>query len=400
MPDAAIRGKFVWHELLTTDLESASSFYSRVVGWTMQTSDWNQSYKLFVSGTPMAGLMILPDEAKAMGAPPHWLAYIGTPQVDATLREAVMLGGRVLVEPMDLPGIGRFAVLMDPQGAAFAIFTPEGEGGSSDHSTELGDFSWHELITTDWQAGFAFYQRLFGWEKTEAMDMGAMGTYQMFGLRGRTMGGMFNKPAEMPAPPHWLPYALVTDARRAADLVKSAGGRVVNGPMEVPGGDWIVQFQDQQGVIFAVHSRTPAAKPARPAPKPPAEKAAPKAPAKKAAKKAPAKKAPAKKAPAKKAPAKKAPAKKAKKAPAKKAKKAVKAPARRAAKKAARAPMKKMAKKGRKKAVMKTRKAPARKAAKKTTRKTTKKTRKTAPRARRTVRRTARRTARKAGRRR
>jgi predicted enzyme related to lactoylglutathione lyase len=377
MPDAGIRGKFVWHELLTTDLDAASSFYGRVVGWTTESSPHNESYKLFVAGKPMAGLMTLPDEAKAMGAPPCWMAYIGTPSVDATVREAVMLGGRVLVEGTDIPTIGRFAVLTDPQGAAFAIFTPIGEGGGSDHPGGLGDFSWHELITTDWQAGFAFYQRLFGWEKTEAMDMGPMGVYQMFGLGGRTMGGMFNKPAEMPAPPHWLPYALVKDARVAADLVRSAGGRVVNGPMEVPGGDWIVQFTDRQGVVFAVHSRSKAAAalPAKAPPKKvpakaPAKKATKKAPVKKAAKKATAKKA-AKKAPAKKATKKAATRKKAaKKAPPRKkvAKKAVKKPVRKTFKKVARKAARKAAKKA-------ARRAPARKAAKRTARKPVKKAR-------------------------
>ncbi len=367
MAEAGVRGRFIWHELMTTDIEAAAAFYGRVVGWKTETSPHSPAYKLFVAKEePMAGLMELPAEAKAMGAPPSWMAYIGTPDVDATVRDAVMLGGSVCKEATDIPTIGRFACLKDPQGATFAVFTPIG-GDGEDEAPALGDFSWHELITTDWPAAFAFYQQLFGWEKTEAMDMGPMGVYQMYGRNGKTLGGMFNKPAEMPAPPHWLPYALVPDARVAAELVKIAGGRVMNGPMEVPGGDWIVQFMDRQGVVFAVHSRAPAiAKPA--APKPAAEKAPAKKPA---AKKAPAKK-PAKK-PAAKKPTVKKPAKKAakkivKKAAKKVAKKAKKKVAKKVVRKAAK---KRVAKKAKKKVVKKAvrktakkraaRKAPARK---------------------------------------
>jgi predicted enzyme related to lactoylglutathione lyase len=111
------------------------------------------------------------------------------------------------------------------------------------------------LATSDWRAALTFYQRLFGWEETGAMDMGpGMGTYQMFGRNGRTLGGMFNAPAQMPGPPSWLPYIRVADAKGGATAIKKLGGRVTNGPMEVPGGDWITQGLDLQGTTFAVHA--------------------------------------------------------------------------------------------------------------------------------------------------
>jgi len=356
MSSATVRGRFVWHELMTTDTEAAASFYSRVVGWKTQAWPQDSSYTMFVAkGGPMAGLMVLPEDVKAMGAPPNWLIYIGTPDVDETARLAAEMGGRIRKEPTDIPSVGRFAVIEDPQGAVFAAFTPS-QGPMGDGKPTIGDFSWHELATTDWQAALAFYQRLFGWEKTESMDRGPeMGTYQMFGWKGMTLGGMFDKPKSMPAPPHWLPYVAVPDATRAAGIVKELGGRVINGPMEVPGGGWIAQCVDLQGAVFAVHSWKPAtAEPAarKPAAKKPAARkpAAKKPAARKPAAKKPAAKKPAAKKPAAKKPAAKKPAgkKPARKKPAARKpvarKKAAKAKAK---KRAARKPAKK-AKTGRK----------------------------------------------------
>jgi hypothetical protein len=312
MPGATFRGRFVWHELMTTDTKAAIAFYTKVVGWKAQGWPQDPSYTMLVAKAgPMAGVMAIPEDAKAMGAPPSWLAYISSPDVDATTRLAVELGGRILKEPTDLPDVGRFAVLQDLQGAAFAVFTPA-QGGMGDGKPTMGDFAWHELTTTDWQAAFDFYQKLFGWTKTESMDMGSeLGLYQMYGWKGTTLGGMWNKPKTMQAPPHWLAYVTVPDTKAAVEKVKQLGGQVLNGPMEVPGGDWMAQCLDPQGVLFAVHSHKPAAKVVEAkvveAKKPAAKKVAAKKPA---AKKAAAKKPAAKKAAAKKRVVKKAAAKK------------------------------------------------------------------------------------------
>jgi hypothetical protein len=263
----SIRGRFLWHELMTTDPNSAQGFYSKVVGWKTQGWDQDPSYKMWMSGgRRMGGLMKHPEEANKLAPPPSWFSYIGTSDVDATVDQGVALGGKVIKRAWDIPNIGRMAILQDPQGAMFYVFTPEtGPAGSLDGETALGDFSWHELLTTDWQSAWNFYQKLFGWEKTSAMDMGGGNTYQMFGFRGRPMGGMFNKSKDMPGPPQWLPYALVPDSKKAAETIKQNGGTILNGPMEVPGGDWIVTGLDRQGALFAVHSKNPNAA-ARPRP--------------------------------------------------------------------------------------------------------------------------------------
>ena len=255
------RGRFIWHELLTTDPEAAQAFYSGIIGWG--TTVWEGEkgpYPMFTRGeTPYAGIMEKPDGAEAAGAPPCWLPYVASPDVDATTARARELGADVWVEPMTIPTVGRFAVLADPQGATFAVYTPEGEPGGHDGPPEIGEHSWHELATTDPEAAFAFYQDLFGWQNATAMDMGPAGIYQMYGrVPDVPLGGIFSKPAEMPGPPAWLCYVRVDDVNRKIEAIKAAGGQVINGPMEVPGGDWIAQCLDPQGGMFAIHHKTSA----------------------------------------------------------------------------------------------------------------------------------------------
>jgi hypothetical protein len=213
-----------------------------------------------------------------MGAPPNWLTYIGTPDVDATAQQAKSLGAKVLREPSDIPKVGRWALIQDPQGAVFAAFTPAPTDTSA---APPSSFSWHELATSDQKGALAFYQQLFGWDATSSMDMGpGMGIYQMFGWGAQSAGGIFTKPAQMPGPPSWLPYIKVQDSKKTAASVQKQGGKIINGPMEVPGGDWIALGMDLQGAVFAVHS-VKAAAASKPAP---ASKAAKKPKARAAAK--------------------------------------------------------------------------------------------------------------------
>ena len=109
------------------------------------------------------------------------------------------------------------------------------------------------MSTTDWEAAWDFYSQLFGWEKADVMDMGEMGMYQMFSRGAHPLGGMFNKPAEVPVS-HWLLYAQVDDVDTALEAVQELGGQILNGPMEVPGGDMVAQCMDPQGAAFAVHA--------------------------------------------------------------------------------------------------------------------------------------------------
>jgi predicted enzyme related to lactoylglutathione lyase len=259
------------------------------------------------------GLMALPEDDAA--TPPHWIIYIGTPDVDETVAHAARLGGKVLKAASDIPAVGRFAVLSDPQGAAFAVFTPAPSTGDGvPPGGAVGDFTWHELATTDPDAAFAFYSELFGWGKGAAHDMGEMGVYQLVSHDGQDVGGVY-KAHDNSTPPSWLSYVRVANAAKAASAAKAAGGRILNGPMEVPGGSWIVMMLDPQGGAFAVVEPPKVAKAS--AGKPAADDSLPSA-ARKPAKKAPARQpaanrasAPEVAAPAAKAaPARKSPAKK------------------------------------------------------------------------------------------
>jgi predicted enzyme related to lactoylglutathione lyase len=334
---------------------------------------------------------------------PHWLPYIGTGDIEATIELAKQNGGSVVKDVDSLASGSRHAVLQDPYGAKFGVYESAEDYGKIT-APQPGEHSWHELISTDHEGAFDFYSALFGWENMVEHDMGPMGKYLIYGFGDVPFGGMMTMKSG--PSPSWLSYVHVKDVNQTAKKVKSAGGQVVNGPMEVPGGDWIVQAIDPQGAMFAAHAtaanmkksekkekrvkpeqlkldtetpppvvqdpETPAEEqappvetpPAAPAEKPakkraPAKKAPPKEapPAEAPAVEAPAKKAPArKKSPAKKAPAKKAPAKKAPAKPAKKSggkKKSSKKPAAKGAgsKKTA---AKKGAKKAAKKAAVKT----------------------------------------------
>ena len=250
-------GRFIWYEMMSTDPDGAEDFYTKVVGWGTQV--WNEGPKPYTMWTmgeqPVGGLMELPQEAVAQGAPPHWMPYISTPDTDATLEQAKRLGGSAMTEPMDIPAVGRFVVLADPQGAIFAIYTPESDTPDEDDPPGVGRFSWHELLTTDYEEAFDFYSALFGWEKGTAMDMGEAGMYQMYGRNGGDLGGMYNLLPDVTVPPHWLLYVMVPDVDAAAETVTALGGKILNGPMDVPGGDRIVQCLDPQGAVFALHSK-------------------------------------------------------------------------------------------------------------------------------------------------
>ena len=242
-------GRFSWHELMTPNLDAARDFYPRLTGWG--TSMWDggeKPYEMWMNGEmPVGGLMDLP----STDVPPCWLAYISTPDLDETLAKVKDLGGDVQGE-MAVPEVGRFAVIADPQGGVIALLEPEGETPGHDDPPELGQFSWHELATTDADAAWAFYAEVFGWEATARMDMGDMGFYQTFGRGAHPLGGIMNGPPGMPAA-GWLLYVRVEDVNAAVETVKASGGRILNGPMEVPGGDVIAQCMDPQGVAFAVH---------------------------------------------------------------------------------------------------------------------------------------------------
>lgn len=255
MSDAYPRGRFCWFELMSTDPAKAREFYTQAMGWGLEEFEGDMDYTMFTNNAQaLAGTMQLAEEAQAGGAPSHWLGYVAVPSVDETVEQAIGLGATVMVPATDIPEIGRFSIFADPQGAVIAAYTAIGDVAGHDGPPEVGEFSWHELYTTDYESAFSFYERLFGWEKMEAMDMGPAGIYQIYGRGGLPLGGMMNKTEEMPGPPGWLYYVRVPDATEATKTIEALGGTLLNGPIEVPGGDMIAHFMDPAGAAFAVHS--------------------------------------------------------------------------------------------------------------------------------------------------
>lgn len=245
-------GSFVWHEYLTRDPAASIDFYSDVVGWKTQPFQGGHDYTMWVASQgPLGGVMKLPDEALQAGTRPQWMAHVEVDDVDASVANATRRGGKVHKAPTDVPTVGRFAVIGDPQGASLSVYRPSREEGLHD-VTRPGEFCWNELVTSDAGAAFRFYQELFGWRVLEEMDMGPMGTYRVFGVGDRRLGGMMTVPKGNPMPPTWIYYVESGDLDGALERARRRGAKVMNGPMDVPGGR-VAQLTDPSGAVFALH---------------------------------------------------------------------------------------------------------------------------------------------------
>ncbi len=253
---STLLGRPVWYELMTTDMAAAETFYKNVIGWTSTPFRGSPDpYDVFKRGgdVQVAGLMHTP---KGMNMPPFWSMYVAVPKLEEAVAHIKRLGGSELSGIIDVPSVGRLQMLKDPQGAAFYIIQPEPREERPEQAPEVGEASWHELMTTDAAAAMKFYTEVFGWQPSDTMDMGEMGKYYMFNRPFGMIGGMMNKPPHMAnVPPYWGIYFRVADINAAVERVKANGGQILNGPMEVPGGDWIVNAMDPQGAAFSLHAK-------------------------------------------------------------------------------------------------------------------------------------------------
>jgi predicted enzyme related to lactoylglutathione lyase len=248
------KGKFAWYELMTSDTQAAGKFYSDVVGWTTKevSAPGQNPYTTFnVGEAGIAGMLQMPNHIA-------WIGYIAVDDVDEHVGKIVEAGGKLWRPATDVPGMLRFAVMSDPQGAPIVVFTPDPAMPSPERpqSPTPGTIGWHELYTTDVEAGFDFYNKLFGWSKLTDMEMGPMGIYRIFDAGDQKPmgdGGMMNKTPEIPDA-CWSFYFNVDSIGAAIERVKSGGGKVLNGPMQVPGGSWIIQGMDPQGAMFSLVS--------------------------------------------------------------------------------------------------------------------------------------------------
>jgi len=245
---------FCWYELVTTNPKAATTFYKSVFGWTAKDAGQSgMDYTLLSAKEHMiAGLMAINEEMKQRNVPPCWTGYVAVPDTDAYVKKVVAAGGKLHRPAADIPGVGRFALVTDPHGAAFFLFTPIGENPNPPPAPGTpGHIGWHELYTGDLESAFKFYSKLFGWTKSTAVDMGPMGTYQLFAINGEDKGGMMTKPPHIPVAT-WGYYFNVAALDAALGRVTKGKGKVLNGPMQVPGGSWIAQCVDPQGAHFSL----------------------------------------------------------------------------------------------------------------------------------------------------
>jgi uncharacterized protein len=247
-----MQNPFIWHDLITSDVEAAKSFYGKVVGWDfgLQPPDY---HLLQVKGLSIGGIMSQPDHLKGM--PPFWSGYIHVPDVDAACARLTSLGGSIKREPWDIPGMLRMAVVADPTGPMFYIMQPLTTGNMETPAPgSVGTIGWNELHAGDLATAWDFYAAMFGWTKGTTMPMGAMGDYQIFQINGQDAGGMMKQQPMLPMP-MWLYYFTVNGIDAAVARITAAGGKIAMGPHQVPGGQWIVSAFDPQGGNFQLLSK-------------------------------------------------------------------------------------------------------------------------------------------------
>jgi predicted enzyme related to lactoylglutathione lyase len=246
-------GTPIWYELITADPLASKKFYDHVIGWTIDPEPMSpeMDYRgIGVDGGGMVGgVMRLTDDMAANGGTPTWLFYIGVDDVDATVEKVKANGGAVHMPAWDIPGVGRIAMVADPQGIPFYVM----RGASEENSTAfdrmgMGKCNWNELNTPDQASANTFYADTFGWTYPDKMSMGEMGDYIFIDAAGQTIG------ATMTVQPHdsagWRFYFRTPDIEDTAKKVGEAGGTVLAGPMDVPGGDRIIVAKDSHGVVF------------------------------------------------------------------------------------------------------------------------------------------------------
>ncbi len=247
-------GDFVWYELMTPDAEGAKAFYGGLLGWTFADGGQPEMEYHLASkdGVEVAGFMTLTKEMTDGGARPLWAGYVGVDDVDASYRKVTELGGTAMLEPQDIPDVGRFAFFSDPSGAPLYLMSlGEGSEAFAKYEPREGHCAWNELVSDDPAAARAFYTGLFGWEKDSEMDMGEMGIYEMFKTDDYTFGAIMKKPEMMPAS-LWVYYFRVGDIDAACAYIKANGGQLMTEPMQIPDGNYVLNGMDPQGAFFAL----------------------------------------------------------------------------------------------------------------------------------------------------
>jgi predicted enzyme related to lactoylglutathione lyase len=246
-------GTFSWPELSTSSQSGAETFYAALFGWTIEKTPMGPDahYTIFQKdGAAVAAASTLqPDQVK-QGVPPNWLSYVSVASVDASVEKAKSLGATLCAGPFDVMEHGRMAVLMDPQGAAFALWQAKNHQGAGLLDAP-GALTWTELVTSDTKKAGEFYTGLFPW-KSEVKPMPGM-EYTIFKRGDASAGGMMALLPEMKGvPPHWMPYFGVTDCDATTKKATDLKGSVIMAPHDIPGVGRFAILKDPQGAAFAI----------------------------------------------------------------------------------------------------------------------------------------------------
>jgi uncharacterized protein len=259
-PKSNRQGDFIWYELITPDPVGAKAFYDAVVGWTVEPEPSGEmDYRMIgrADGGNAGGVMRLTDDMASHGARPAWLGYLNVFDVDATVASIEGAGGKALMPAFDIPGIGRIALLADPQDAPFYVMKATPPSGQEDKVSDVFSVDqpqhvrWNELSTTDSDAAVAFYTGRFGWIQEGEMDMGEIGKYRFIQQGGVMIGAIMPKMPQILVSA-WTYYIGVDDIGRATTAVRAGGGKITHGPQEIPGGEFSLNGIDPQGAAFGL----------------------------------------------------------------------------------------------------------------------------------------------------
>ncbi|WP_239987572.1 VOC family protein [Sphingosinithalassobacter portus] len=252
------QGGFIWYELMTPDISAARTFYQAVLGWSVPEAGHPPvDYREIAApdGGMVGGMLPLSPEMLSGGAKPGWYGYVCVDDVDVQLTELKQVGGTVFMD-QTMPDVGRIAMVADPQGVPVYLMKPQPPAGMEGAKSTAfapdtpGHVAWNELHSPDPAAAKAYYLDRFGWAISGSMPMGPMGEYEFLNRDDQPIGAMMAAPDGRPA--MWHFYWNVADIDAAGDRLAAAGGTVVDGPHQVPGGQYVIQALDPQGVAFGL----------------------------------------------------------------------------------------------------------------------------------------------------
>lgn len=244
-----MQSSFVWFDLMTTNVPTAKAFYAKLFGWkgvVIETSATGTYEILSNQGTQFGGLVAL---GEGQGARSCWMPYLSHDNLDALGERVTAAGGKVRIPPMDIPFVGRFATLEDPQGAQLSALSMLPDVPYHPAEPELGLVCWNELVTPDPEGAAAFYTGVFGWNATPGVPSP---NYWVFNHDKPSASGMIPAPAESERP-HWLPYFQVEHLDVSFARGRDLGAAVLMPPTDIPQMGRYAILADPTGAHLALY---------------------------------------------------------------------------------------------------------------------------------------------------